>query len=492
MASVYTVAFVLRNNYSSKKMKFISEELSNQILTDGQLTCSYHDFKGICQAIQQFLAAREVTPEFAVVLECENSLAVAVVLLSLLEGNYSVLLLPKSSEPTTTSSFAGDIPNFCHYKLIVENIVQDIAALQNPEPWLKIAKNDAPSPYKPDHNQPKLYMRTSGSTGKPKITVHSHQNLKQNILNCVKRLNLTQEDRIAIPVPLYHMYGLGAAFLPGIAVGAGIDLQKKANLLRYLQRERVFEPNVAFMTPIFCETLNKGRRSPRPYRLTITAGDRLRPNTLATYESRFGCLVQLYGSTEMGAIAAGSPDAPQEIRATTVGKPLDKVKVRLQIDETIPEAMKDVGKLWCQHQYGFEGYIDESGNAIPINDDSGWFSTKDLGKITSDGEIEVLGRFDFSVNRDGLLVFFSDVEKVINTIAGVDSAVVVSGKEGQRGKELVAYCILESDNQSTATDIRAACFDLLPRRAVPDQLSIVKSFPLLPNGKIDRQQLACS
>ena len=238
--------------------------------------------------------------------------------------------------------------------------------------------------------------------------------------------------------------------------------------------------------------MNKGRRSSRPYRLTITAGDRLRPNTLATYESRFGCLVQLYGSTEMGAIAAGSPDAPQEIRATSVGKPLDKVKVRLQIDETIPEAMKDVGKLWCQHQYGFEGYIDESGNAIPINDDSGWFSTKDLGKITSDGEIEVLGRFDFSVNRDGLLVFFSDVEKVINTIAGVDSAVVVSGKEGQRGKELVAYCILESDNQSTAKDIRAACFDLLPRRAVPDQLSIVKSFPLLPNGKIDRQQLACS
>ena len=470
-------------------MKFVSEELSNQILTDGQLTCSYQDLEAIFKSIQGFLAARGVTREFALILECENSLAVAMVLLSLLEGGYSVLLLPRSQEPTTASSFQGDIPNFCHYKLIVENIVTEIAELHNPEPWLKITKNDLPSAYKPDSDRPKLYMRTSGSTGKPKITVHSHQNLQQNILNCVKRLNLTKEDRIAIPVPLYHMYGLGAAFLPGVAAGAGIDLQKKANLLRYLQRERVFDPNVAFMTPIFCETLNKGRRSPRPYRLTITAGDRLRPNTLASYESRFGCLVQLYGSTEMGAIAAGNPDDPQQIRATTVGKPLDNVKMRLQSDATIPEEMKDVGKLWCQHQYGFEGYIDESGNAIPLNDDSGWFSTKDLGKITTDGEIEVLGRFDFSVNRDGLLVFFSDIEKVINTIAGVDSAVVVSGGEGQRGKELVAYCILESGNQSTATDIRAACFDLLPRRAVPDKLSIVKSFPLLSNGKIDRQQL---
>ncbi len=332
-------------------------------------------------------------------------------------------------------------------------------------------------------------MRTSGSTGKPKITVHSHEKLKQNILNCVQRLKLTKEDRIAIPVPLYHMYGLGAAFLPGVAAGAGIDLQKGANLLRYLQRERAFDPNVAFMTPIFCETLNKGRRSARPYRLTVTAGDRLRANILAAYESRFGCLVQLYGSTEMGAIAASSPDDPQEIRATTVGQPMNQVKMRLQDDETIPEDRKDVGKLWCQHQYGFEGYIDESGNDIPLDDNEGWFSTKDLGKISSDGSIEVLGRFDFSINRDGLLVFFSDVEKVINTISGVDVAVVVSGAEGVRGKELVAYCILESGNQATAEEIRAACFDLLPKRAVPDKLSIVKSFPLLPNGKIDRQEL---
>ncbi len=54
---------------------------------------------------------------------------------------------------------------------------------------------------------------------------------------------------------------------------------------------------------------------------------------------------------------------------------------------------------------------------------------------------------------------------------------------------LVAYCILESGNKSTSTEICAACCDLLPKRTVPDKLSIVESFPLLPNGKIDRQQL---
>ncbi|MFM5899570.1 MAG: AMP-binding protein, partial [Dolichospermum sp.] len=77
----------------------------------------------------------------------------------------------------------------------------------------------------------KLYIRTSGSTGNPKIVVHSHEQVLKHALNCLERLTLSPNDRIAIPVPLYHLYGLGAAFLPSVAVGATIDLQKSANLL---------------------------------------------------------------------------------------------------------------------------------------------------------------------------------------------------------------------------------------------------------------------
>ena len=91
------------------------------------------------------------------------------------------------------------------------------------------------------------------------MAVHSHTKLRENARNCVQRLTLNCDARIAIPVPLFHMYGLGAAFLPAVAVNASIDLQRGANLIRYLQREREFNPNVVFMTPVFCETLLKGR-----------------------------------------------------------------------------------------------------------------------------------------------------------------------------------------------------------------------------------------
>nr|WP_273039906.1 class I adenylate-forming enzyme family protein [Iningainema tapete] len=320
--------------------------------------------------------------------------------------------------------------------------------------------------------------------GSPKMAVHSHKKLMENALNCVQRLKLQHDDRIAIPVPITHMYGLGAAFLPGVAVGASIDLQPSANLLRYLQREKEFNPNVTFLTPTFCETLIKGRKSSRFYKLTVAAGDRLKEDTFTLYESRFGCLVKLYGSTEMGAIAAASPDDPASLRIKTVGKPMPGVQMR------VDEEIEGIGEIWCQHQWGFERYIDENGNSNSqgVQTQTDWFRTKDLGRWI-DGHIEVLGRCDHSVNRDGFLVFFSDVEKAMETIKGIDSVVVVSKGESQRGKAIVAYCVLTPDTNIASSDIKAACFHILPKRAIADRIFIVKSLPMLPNGKIDRQKL---
>ena len=70
------------------------------------------------------------------------------------------------------------------------------------------------------------------------MAAHLHTKLMGNAFNCLERLGLTSEDRIAITVRVFHMYGLAAAFLPGVVVGASIDLQKGANLLRYLEEKR--------------------------------------------------------------------------------------------------------------------------------------------------------------------------------------------------------------------------------------------------------------
>ncbi|NEO42586.1 MAG: long-chain fatty acid--CoA ligase [Moorea sp. SIOASIH] len=481
-----------------------STKAQKNVLTDGQLTCTYQELPEVFEALQQYFDQRGISITDCFALECDNTVSSALVLLYLLERGYRFLLLPQEVNPPQVLGSKQSLPRFCRYKIRTGSFTDKPKApnFRYPEQFVDIVENedwigDGPSataecdriginPIQENNPSRKLYIRTSGSTGKPKIAVHSHDKLLRNALNCLQRLGLKQDDRIAIPVPIYHMYGLGAAFLPGVMAGASIDLQKNSNLLKYMQRERDFNPNVAFMTPMFCETLLKGRKTSRKYNLTVVAGDRIREDTFVRFESRFGSLVSLYGSTEMGAMAASSPDQPQEVRLKTVGKPMSGVKITLAKDNT-----DGVSELWCHHDYGFEGYVDQDGKPISqgIQTQTDWFGTKDLGRIWSDGHLEVIGRCDYSVNRNGLLVLLADVERGIETIEGIDSVVVVSQGESQRGKGIVAYCVLAKDSNIPEPDIRAACFDILPRHGIPDQIFLVNSFPKLPNGKVDRLKL---
>jgi acyl-CoA synthetase (AMP-forming)/AMP-acid ligase II len=458
------------------------------VLMDGQLSCSYKEIPEVFERIERYLANWGIGREDYLALECENFLPSALVLLYLLERRYSFLLLPKVVCGAQVRK--PPLPRFCRYRVVAERLTGDGSAidLRHPEQFLGVVENEGWSGdlHRASHASPKLYLQTSGSTGNPKMAIHSHAKLMGNALNCVHRLGLEGDDRIAIPVPIFHMYGLGAAFLPAITVGASIDLQPNSNLLRYLQREKEFNPNVAFLTPIYCETLLKGRKSSRTYKLTVAAGDRLREDTFVSYESRFGCVVNLYGSTEMGAISASSPNDAREARAKTVGKPMPGVRVRVADLESEGE-MKGVGELWCQHECGFEGYADESGEP-----DKGaqvdWFRTRDLGRICSDGCLVVLGRCDHSFNRNGLLVVLAEVERAMEMIEGIERVAVVAEGESQRGKGMAAYCLLSPD-ASFKDELRASCFDILPRHAIPDVVFIVRSLPMLPNGKVDRQKL---
>ncbi|MEE4359285.1 MAG: AMP-binding protein [Desulfococcaceae bacterium] len=478
-------------------MKFIEQSEKSQLneITDGQLSCVYQDIHQYFQKIRAFFEQKNISPDDTVVLESGNSLPGALTLLYLLEEGRSFLLIPGQTTVDNSNNFQEYFPLFCKYKIRAGYTGSEHYADFCPDKLLHVSVNEKYSGrHRNMHPDPKLYLRTSGSTGSPKMAVHSHVRLKKNAQNCVKRLGLHSDSRIAIPVPVAHMFGLGAAFLPAVAVGASVDLQAGANLLRYLQREREFNPDTAFMTPVFCETLVKGRRTSRPYRLTVTAGDRFRgEDTFSRYESLFGCLINLYGSTEMGAMSAACPDDPPDMRSRTAGRPMDGVKMRLekQKDENSDE-IPGTGILWCRHSYGFEGYIDEEGKSTGqfAKEQDGWFCTGDLGKIREDACIEVLGRKDHSVNRDGLLLYFADVENAVKGIDGIEAVAVMSGGKSIRGEKISAFCVPVRGSGISESQVRTSCFDIMPRRAVPDEIIFLKSFPMLPSGKIDRQKLS--
>ncbi len=452
-----------------------SAELGRNTLSDAYRQVSYAEVPALLDRLDELWARHGVKASCVVALECSQSVAGALAVLHALHRGYDVVLLPEPSEKVPRT-----VPSFCSHLIIaIEEAAEDGAAF--PEGHLQIAANEghAAEPLIADFGGPDIYLRTSGSTTASKLARMSHEKWLQNAAGCVERWGIEARDRVAIPVPIFHAYGLGAAFLPGLLAGASMDLISDFNILRYLEREKRFHPNVAFLTPALCGMFVKVRKSDRPYRLSVTAGDKVRKETVMAFEPRFGPLLNLYGSGEMGAISSSSPTDPAERRLGTAGYAMPGVDLQVQ----------EGGKLFCHRADGFAGYLLHEEESWRFTPQDGPYETGDLARIRDDGYVEILGRFATSVNRDGRRVVLAEVEAAVEGIESCAQAVVVGQGESRRGTRLLAFCVAEEGAETTAEQLRGQCFDRLPHYAVPDQVVLLDAVPLLPSGKVDRRAL---
>lgn len=457
----------------------------DHVLTDGRHTVTYAEAAALLDRLDERFAREGLTDGHALALECSQSLAGALAILYVLSRERDVVLLPELGESSKEAGTPRFIPSFCSHV-----ITAPVGSADD----IRVSANEGftEEPAVADFQGPDLYLRTSGSTGSPKLTRMSHQKWLNNALACNERWRLTAGDRLTVPVPIFHSYGFGAAFLPGLLAGAAMDVGSGGNILRYLEREERFNPNVAFLTPALCDMFLTVRKTPRFYRLAVTAGDKIKRETMAGFEPRFGPLLNLYGSAEMGAVSSAAPDDPPEERLATAGYPL--AGIELDVEEAGEEiegagAGGRVGRLRCRQKNGSAGYLiqEERWRFEPRGDDE-WFATGDLARIRDDGYLEVLGRSGLSVKRDGPLVVFADVEAAVERVDGIQRAVVVAAGESRRGPRLVAVCLpREGGGDLAPVAVRQKCFDLLPRYAVPDEVLIVESLPHLPSGKVDRR-----
>lgn len=461
------------------------------VLTDGRFSRAYSELPELLESIDRHLREEGLDDAEIPALECVSTLPGALTLLALLYKGRSFLLLPGGGDPERPLE-TSPAARFCGTRVVVKRVPGDAPDPRlAPEQFLRLAPNPEYRgvPDTLDGTGAKLYLRTSGSMGAAKIVAHDQAKLLRNALNCRERFGLEAADRVTLPVPIFHMYGLGAGFLPAVAAGASINLDEHSNILRYLETERRFRPDVAFLNPILCEMLLRGRRSKGGYKRVITSTQRIREEAFRAFDARFGNLVSLYGSTEMGAIAAGRPEDSLDWRATALGPPMGGVELRLGA-EGEATAEGETAELFCRHPHGFEGYLDDDGHWLSRADPGEWYRTGDVAITDPAGHLAVLGRADDSVNRSGYLVRFGDIEHAVEKLPEVSQAVVVAtGGEEQRGPRLTAFCALRRKAALSTAEIRAACFEFLPKHAIPDDVIVVSDLPLLPSGKVDRQTL---
>lgn len=446
-------------------------------ISDGRSSVSRLELGELVAACDAALTARGVSSAEPASLECPDTLAGVVALLALLLRGQTFVLQPPGR---------GVVPRFVTWRITVPI---DGAIEVDPAQSLTCAPLAAERPLSDDSplRRGKILLRTSGSLGAPKLVVHTHDGLLANAAGAVDRLALRADDRVLVPVPLAHMYGLGAALLPALFAGAAVDLLAGANILRYLERERSFGPTVAFLTPNLCHTLMRPRGSTGAYRHVVVAGDRLAPDAFVAAESLYRRVVALYGSTEMGVIAAADPRAAAR-RSTTAGRPLPGVELRIR---EWPGDDSGAGELLCAHPHGLAGYVDDDGAALPAEsfDPDGWYATRDMARLHADGEVELLGRCDHAVKRDGRLIMLAELERALERLTAVERAAAVVAGDTPRGRRIVAYYTPRDGAAPDPAALRRDCQAVLPTWAIPDEFRALAALPLLPGGKLDRARL---
>lgn len=456
---------------------------ANNILTDGHITCTYADLPPLLAQMDAVFAQHGIEAGVDVVFECSNTVRAAVTLIYLISRGISFMLLPPTGDDEKALTLKP-LPRFCTHRVRIHALDKSDTNL-SPASFLWIEPNPQFEKAS-DLAVGNLYLRTSGSMGESKIVVHRLDKLLGNALNVARKYDFLPSDRVIIPVPIFHMYGFGAEFLPSVLVGANMDLLENTNVLNYLSHEKAFKPTILYVTPTLAEILMQGFRSPRHYKAVVTSGQRIGEELFVRFNEKVGnTLVNQYGSSEGGGIAACAPTDSVELRTSTIGTPMTGVRLEL-INET-PEG---IGELQVYHPYKYVGYLNERGEWLHQEPHETPFTTGDLAKRLPNGSIQVVGRAKNSINRNGYLILFSDIEKMMETIEGVVQVVIVQiPGETVRGETIAACCIVKPTSNWNATTLREKAFDVLPRYAVPDHVQLLERFPLLPSGKIDQQTL---
>ncbi len=351
---------------------------------------------------------------------------------------------------------------------------------------LKRNSNFAGTGYQYKINEGHIFFRSSGSTGVPKFICFTAKNLIRNARNCVDFFSLNKKSRVLITVPIYHMYGFGVGLLPGLLCNAEVYLIEQTNVVKLYQCITEFVPDYVLITPALIRMMLTVK-----FKLThkctfITAGERITVREYMQFRERFGNIVNIYGCSEMGAMAAS-------VYTDGIAVNSSEESLRAMPGVIISIAEKPRGEILCRSDAGFSFYTDEQGNQLPLPDGDGWYHTSDLGEWADDNSFLIAGRIDNCINLSGFLTCLSEIECAVEkALPEVKRVVILSSQDDlQDQAQLIAVCEAEPEAAGglTVPEARKRCRKVMPLHTIPGQFLFLSKLPLLENGKPDMTQL---
>jgi len=336
---------------------------------------------------------------------------------------------------------------------------------------------------------------TSGTTGLPKGATLTHHNIVNNGMLIAQAMRFSSRDRLCIPVPFYHCFGMVLANMACVVSGAAMVVPAPyfdaEATLRAVTEERctaIHGVPTMFIAelehPIFAQcdlaTLRTG----------IMAGSPCPIEIMKRVVSQMHCreLTIAYGLTEASpVITQTTPDDPIELRVATVGKALPHTEVKIVNPETgeiVPVGAE--GELCTRGYHVMKGYYnDPEGTRMVIHED-GWLHTGDLSVMDELGYFKITGRAKDVILRGGENISPREIEEFLYTCPGISDVQVIGVPDRKYGEQVAAWIKLEAGSTLTAEDVRRFCEGRIARFKIPHYVKFVEEFPTTISGKVQK------
>ena len=336
---------------------------------------------------------------------------------------------------------------------------------------------------------------TSGTTGFPKGATLSHRNILNNGYFIGEACKYTSDDRVCIPVPFYHCFGMVLGNLACTTHGsamvipaAGFDA---AATLHACARERctslygvptmfiaeLGEPDLASYD---LSSLRTGimAGSPCPIEVMRQVVDRMNMSEVTI----------AYGMTETSPVSTQtSADDPLEKRVTTVGRVHPHVEIKIvdpETGEVVPRGTS--GEFQTRGYSVMLGYWNDEARTAEAIDADGWMHTGDLAVMDDEGYVNIVGRIKDMIIRGGENVYPREVEEFLYTHPDVVEVQVIGVPDVRYGEEIMAWVQLRDGADTTAADIKDFCRGTIAHYKVPRYIRFTDAFPMTITGKIQK------
>ena len=336
---------------------------------------------------------------------------------------------------------------------------------------------------------------TSGTTGAPKGATLSHHNILNNGFFVARTMALTEEDRMVIPVPLYHCFGMVMGNLGCVTHGAtmiypGDGFDPEATLRAVSEERATTLYGVPTMFIAELEHPEVEHFDLSSLRTGIMAGSICPIEVMRKVIERMNMkdVTICYGMTETSPVSFQTQtDAPLEKRVTTVGTIHPHLEVKLVSPETGAVVGRgETGELCTRGYSVMLGYWNNEEATAKAIDSAGWMHTGDLATMDDEGYVAIVGRIKDMIIRGGENIYPREIEDFLYTHPAISDVQVIGVPDEKYGEEVMAWVKLAEGQALTADELKAFCKGKIAHYKVPRYVKFVDEFPMTVTGKIQK------